>query len=460
MKGTHANLSKDFITGSDKTDWHNNALWFLRAKRDIQRDTIEDWEELRSMAAAIKDHTLSRLPEYLQTFEENAVKNGMQVHWAWDDKELREITAKILKENNARSVVKSKSMLTEECGLNPYLEKEGFEVVDTDLGERIVQLRKEHPSHIVVPAIHLKKEEVSDTFHEKMSTEKGNADPDYLASVAREALRKDFMRADAAITGVNFGVAEAGTVVVCTNEGNADMGVHSKKTVIHCMGMEKLVPGYDELAVFIRLLARSATGQPVTVFTSHYRKPRPETTEHIIIVNNKRTDIFADPDFRQAMRCIRCGACMNTCPVYRRSGGHSYHHTVPGPIGSVLAPFYGKEKNKDLPFASTLCGSCNNVCPVKIDLAGLLYRWRQKLTDETDPDISKKIGMQIGSNILMSRKKYDLAGSVFRWVPKGVLQSGLNPWNTNLPNGKKGRVFPEVPKESFRQWYKKNQEDS
>ncbi|MBC9798113.1 lactate utilization protein B [Sinomicrobium weinanense] len=457
MKGTHANLSKEFITTSDKTDWHNDALWFLRAKRDKQRDTIEDWEKLRSTAAAIKDHTLSRLADYLQTFEENALQNGMQVHWAWDDAELREITASILRENNARSVVKSKSMLTEECGLNPYLEKEGFDVVDTDLGERIVQLRKEHPSHIVVPAIHLKKEEVSDTFHEKMQTEKGNADPGYLTAAAREALRKDFIKADAAITGVNFGVAESGAVVVCTNEGNADMGVHSKKTVIHCMGLEKLVPGYKELAVFTRLLARSATGQPVTVFTSHYRKPRPDVKQHIIIVNNKRTDIYTDPEFRQAMRCIRCGACMNTCPVYRRSGGHSYHHTVPGPIGSVLAPFYGKEKNKDLPFASTLCGSCNNVCPVKIDLAGLLYKWRQKLTDETSADTSKKMSMQVGSSILKSHKKYGMVTTAFRWVPKSLLQSKFNPWNSKGEDGKKARVFPEVPGETFRQWYKKRQ---
>lgn len=457
MKATHANLSKEFITSSDKTDWHNDALWFLRAKRDTQRDTIEDWEKLRSTAAAIKDHTLSRLADYLQAFEENALRNGMQVHWAWDDAELREITASILREDKAKSVVKSKSMLTEECGLNPYLEKEGFDVVDTDLGERIVQLRKEHPSHIVVPAIHLKKEEVSDTFHEKMETEKGNADPGYLTAAAREALRKDFIRADAAITGVNFGVAESGAVVVCTNEGNADMGVHSKKTVIHCMGLEKLVPGYKELAVFTRLLARSATGQPVTVFTSHYRKPRPDVRQHIIIVNNKRTDIYTDPEFRQAMRCIRCGACMNTCPVYRRSGGHSYHHTVPGPIGSVLAPFYGKEKNKDLPFASTLCGSCNNVCPVKIDLAGLLYRWRQKLTEETPADMSKKLGMQAGSNVLRSHKKYGIAARMFRWVPKSLLQSRLNPWNIARKDGKKARVFPDVPRESFREWYKKKQ---
>lgn len=457
MKGRHANLSKEFITTSEKTDWHNEALWFLRAKRDKQRDGIEDWEKLRSTAAAIKDHTLSRLPEYLQTFEENAQRNGIQVHWAWDDAEMREITARILRENKARSVVKSKSMLTEECGLNPYLEKEGFSVVDTDLGERIVQLRKEHPSHIVVPAIHLKKEEVSDTFHEKMQTEKGNADPAYLTGAAREALRKDFMAADAAITGVNFGVAESGTVVVCTNEGNADMGVHSKKTVIHCMGLEKLVPGHKELAVFIRLLARSATGQPVTIFTSHYRKPRPDTKQHIIIVNNKRTDIYAETDFRQAMRCIRCGACMNTCPVYRRSGGHSYHHTVPGPIGSVLAPFYGKERNKDLPFASTLCGSCNNVCPVKIDLAGLLYEWRQRLTEDTSAELSKKLGMQAGSSVLRSHTKYKVATGIFRWVPKSILQSGLNPWNITKKDGGKARVFPDVPDESFRHWYKKRE---
>ena len=368
MKNSHSALSERFIANKKQVDWHNDTLWYLREKRDSARDQMSDWEALRDVASGIKNHTLSLLPDYLEEFESAATSNGMKVKWAWDGDEVNKIVAAILKENGVRSIVKSKSMLTEECGLNPYLEKEGFEVVDTDLGERIVQLRKDPPSHIVVPAVHLRREDVGETFHEFLNTAEGNSNPPYLAEAARESLRAGFARAEAAITGVNFGVASNGSVVVCTNEGNADLGVHSKKVVIHCMGIEKLVPSLKELGVFTRLLARSAVGQPITIYTSHYKEPRTNTKEYIIIVNNKRTEIFEDEDFREALNCIRCGACMNTCPVYRRSGGHSYHSTVPGPIGSVLAPFYGKQESKDLPFASTLCGSCNNVCPVKIDL--------------------------------------------------------------------------------------------
>ncbi|UJH90715.1 lactate utilization protein [Antarcticibacterium sp. 1MA-6-2] len=450
MKAKHAQLSENFLAHRKDADWHNDTLWFLREKRDIAKDKLPEWEKLRETASQIKKHTLSYLPDYLEKFEAAAKKNGMIVEWAWDGAEVNELVAKILRDNNVSSVVKSKSMLTEECGLNPFLEKNGFEVVDTDLGERIVQLRKEHPSHIVVPAVHLRKEQVSDTFHQFLNTEEGNFNPSYLAEAARVSLRKDFIRAEAAITGVNFGVASNGSVVVCTNEGNADLGVHSKKVVIHCMGIEKLVPGLKELSVFTRLLARSAVGQPITIYTSHYRRPRAETREYIIIVNNKRTEIYKDEEFREALQCIRCGACMNTCPVYRRSGGHSYHNTVPGPIGSVLAPFYGKEENKDLPFASTLCGSCNNVCPVKIDLAGLLYKWRQKLTLETSGDFKKTVGMKVGTKLLSNKTAYSLAGKCARMkISSVVLKSDFNPWN-------KGRVFSDLPKESFREWYKKN----
>lgn len=446
----HAGLSEKFISKGKNVDWHNDTLWFLREKRDRSKDQMPDWENLREAAAQIKRHTLSRLPDYLEQFESAAIKNGMKVKWAWDAAEVNNIVASILKENGIKSVVKSKSMLTEECGLNPFLEKQGFKVVDTDLGERIVQLRKEHPSHIVVPAVHLRKEEVGDTFHKFLKTEKGNSSPQYLAAAARDSLRKDFLESEAAITGVNFGVASNGSIVVCTNEGNADLGVHSKKVIIHCMGIEKLVPGTKELAVFTRLLARSAIGQPITIYTSHYKTPRTDTKEYLVIVNNKRTEIFKDEDFREALQCIRCGACMNTCPVYRRSGGHSYHNTVPGPIGSVLAPFYGKQENKDLPFASTLCGSCNNVCPVKIDLVGLLYKWRQKLTVETSGDKMKSLGMKVGSNVLSNKTKYKLAGKCARLkISSVMLKSALNPWN-------KGREFSELPKENFREWYKKN----
>ncbi|MCL4148157.1 UNVERIFIED_CONTAM: hypothetical protein GTU68_028888, partial [Idotea baltica] len=290
------------------------------------------------MASAIKTHTIANLGNYLQEFEKNATAQGAVVHWAADAAEHNRIVLQILKEHQTLRIVKSKSMLTEECGLNHFLEDNGIEVVDTDLGERIVQLRGETPSHIVLPAIHIKKEEVGETFHEHLGTDKGASDPKYLTEAARGHLRGKFLSGEVGVTGVNFAIAETGGLVVCTNEGNADLGVSLPRVHIACMGIEKLVPRFRDLAVFTRLLARSATGQPITSYTSHFHGPRDRESElHIVLVDNGRTRLRDSPEFRHALHCIRCGACMNTCPVYRRSGGHSYGATVPGPIGSVLS---------------------------------------------------------------------------------------------------------------------------
>jgi L-lactate dehydrogenase complex protein LldF len=258
-------------------------------------------------------------------------------------------------------------MLTEECGLNPFLERRGIEVTDTDLGEWIVQLRREPPSHFVLPAIHIKKEEVSELFHELLDTEKGNSDPTYLTEAARHTLREKFLKAQAGITGVNFAIAETGGFVVCTNEGNADLGTSLPPLHIACMGIEKLVPRLADLGVFLRLLARSATGQPITAYSSHFHGPRPGAELHIVLVDNGRSKLLATEQFRQSLHCIRCAACLNTCPVYRRSGGHSYGVTIAGPIGSIVNAARDPEQHRTLPFACSLCGSCTDVCPVKID---------------------------------------------------------------------------------------------
>jgi L-lactate utilization protein LutB len=279
---------------------------------------------LRETASQIKLHTLTRLPEYLEQFEQNARRLGAHVHWARDAAEHNEIVLKILQERGIQKLVKSKSMLTEECHLNPYLIQHGIEVIDTDLGERIVQLREEPPSHIVLPAIHIKKEEVGELFHQHLGTEQGATDPKYLTEAARGHLREKFMQAEAGLSGVNFAVAETGGLVVCTNEGNADLGTSLPKLHIACMGIEKLIPRSADLGVFLRLLARSATGQPITAYTSHFHGPMPGGELHIVLVDNGRSRIRADRQFWESLKCIRCGACMNTCPVYRRSGGFSY----------------------------------------------------------------------------------------------------------------------------------------
>ncbi len=334
----HATLAAEFVHNRERAHWHDTALWFVREKRDKAANTLPEWETLRETASQIKTHAMSRLAEYLEQFDAQATKLGGKVHWARDAAEHNEIVLGILQEHGVKKLVKSKSMLTEECHLNPFLERHGIEVIDTDLGERIVQLDQKPPSHIVMPAIHMKKEEIGDLFHRHLGTTAGATDPQYLAEVARQHLRDKFMHADAGLTGVNFAVAETGGFVVCTNEGNADLGVSLPNLHIASMGIEKIIPRAKDLGVFLRLLARSATGQPITTYSSHFHGPRPGGELHIVIVDNGRSGVLASGEFRGALKCIRCGACMNTCPVYRRSGGYSYENTVPGPIGSILAP--------------------------------------------------------------------------------------------------------------------------
>src|SRR3954465_6019177 len=315
----HPAAARAFIANGPRVRWHDAAIWGTRMKRDRASQSVPEWETLRELASQVKKHTLSRLDEYLEQFEREAMRLGAQVYWARDATEHNAIVAGILQRHGATRVVKSKSMLTEECGLNPHLESLGIEVTDTDLGEWIVQLLGQHPSHIVTPAIHIMKEEVGQLFHERLGTTEGATEPQYLVEAARQFLRQKFLEAQAGITGVNFAVAETGGFVVCTNEGNADLGVSLPKLHIACMGIEKLIPRAEHLAVFLRLLGRSATGQPITAYTSHFHGPRPGGELHIVLVDNGRSRILASEEFRGALRCIRCGACMNTCPVYRRS---------------------------------------------------------------------------------------------------------------------------------------------
>jgi len=448
----HAALADAFNKDEARVDWHDQTLWFVRQKRDKAAQQVPEWELLRDTASQIKENVLSHLSEYLVRFEEQATRNGITVHWAADAKEHNEIVYAILRQNKVDKMVKSKSMLTEECHLNEFLEEHGIEVVDTDLGERVVQLAGEPPSHIVLPCIHKKKEEIGEIFHEHLGTPKGNADPQFLTHAARLHLREKFLMGKAALTGVNFAIAETGEFVVCTNEGNADMGAHLADVHIACMGIEKLIPERRHLGVFLRLLTRSATGQPITTYSSHFKRPRPGQQMHIVLVDNGRSTHLGRKDFRSSLKCIRCAACFNTCPVYRRSGGHSYHTAVAGPIGSILAPNLDMKKYADLPFASTLCGSCSNVCPVKIDIHEQLYKWRQVLVQEGNAPAAKKAAMKAMTWVLSNPSVYHTAGRAGRWFMMNVpfaVNNGLNPWY-------KQRDMPEPPKESFGEWYKKN----
>jgi L-lactate dehydrogenase complex protein LldF len=448
----HAALAEKFNRDEQRVDWHDKTLWFVREKRDKAAWQIPEWEHLREQASRIKAKVLSNLYEYLIEFETNAINNGAIVHWAKTAEEHNEIIRSIITRHNTNKIVKSKSMLTEECHLNEYLEQHGIDVVDTDLGERIVQLAGEPPSHIVLPCIHWKKEEIGELFHKHLGTPKGNADPQLLTNAARIHLREKFLTSKIAITGVNFAVAETGEFVICTNEGNADLGVQLADVHIACMGIEKIIPRRKDLAVFLRLLARSATGQPITTYSSHFKKPREGQQLHIVLVDNGRSNRLASDDFRNALKCIRCGACFNTCPVYRRSGGHSYHTAIAGPIGSILSPAWNIKQNGDLPFASTLCGSCSNVCPVKIDIHDQLYKWRQDIVKSGNATLPKKAGIGLMNFILSRPPIFTFCG----WFGRKLLKHA--PWlvNNRMNAWFRQREMPAPPEFSFTKWYNNN----
>jgi L-lactate dehydrogenase complex protein LldF len=444
---THAERAAGFLRDAERARWHDGSLWSLREKRDRAAAAVEDWEALREAAAALKRHVLAELRYYLTRFEERARAHGAVVHWARDAAEHNAIVEGLLREAGAQRVVKSKSMLTEECGLNPHLEARGIEIVDTDLGERIVQLRHERPSHIVMPAIHLRRAEIGALFHAELGSPAGESDPTALTLAARRDLRARFLGAQAGITGVNFAIAETGGLVVCTNEGNADLGTVLPPLHIACMGLEKLIPRAADLPVFLRLLARSATGQAQTAYTSHFHGPRPGAALHIVLVDNGRSRLRARADFAEALTCIRCGACMNTCPVFRRSGGHAYDAAIPGPIGSVLEPARAPSRHASLPYACSLCGSCRDVCPVRIDLPKQLLAWRAELSSQGPGGALRRVGLGAARFAFERPRVYALLGAlarrVARMLPERWLAGRWNPWT-------RGRALPPAPPHSFR----------
>ncbi len=434
---------------------HDAAVFALREKRDAAGSAEPDFERLRDHARVAKAHALDHLDQNLERFEARASAAGAVVHWAEDASALNRIVHGQLGARGARRVVKSKSMLTEECGLNPYLESRGIEIVDTDLGERIVQLGHEPPSHIIMPAIHRTREDIGALFARELDVPAGETDPARLTEAARRHLRGHFLGADAAITGVNFAVAESGTIVVVTNEGNADLGMSLPSLHIACLGIEKVIPGLADLAVFLRLLARSATGQPLSVYTSLVTGPRPGAELHIVLVDNGRTRLLADDAHRQALGCIRCGACLNTCPVYRRAGGYAYGFAIPGPIGAVLAPALGRTpEQRALPLASTLCGSCSAVCPVRIDLHEQLVAWR---ASHVPRGRGERLLARLAAALLARPVWYGLAGRAARglWPALSRRWPGnpASPWLA-------ARALPPHPGASFRtRWRARTRED-
>src|SRR5574344_1551019 len=451
MSTKHSIAAQQFLSDQEQSQWHNQSIWYARAKRDIIAKKITEWEQLRELSSEIKRHTVTHLDHYLEECSKHAEENGVIVHWAKDAEEHNNIVYDILQEHNVKKLVKSKSMLTEECRLNDFLFSKGIDVVETDLGERILQLMNIPPSHIVMPAIHIKREQVGKLLEKKLHTEKGNSDPTYLARAARLHLRNEFMTADAGMTGANFGVAATGDVVVCTNEGNADMSTSLPKLHIVSMGIEKIIPDYASLSVFLRLLARSATGQPTTTYTSHFRKARPGAEMHIVLVDNGRSDILGNEEHWKTLKCLRCGACMNTCPVYRRSGAYPYTCSIPCPIGSNLGMLRNPEEYSGNVSACSLCCSCDNVCPAKVNLSEQIYRWRQTLDSIGCADPMKKM-MSKGMSVIFNHPSlYHTAlrfAPLANTMPRFITYNGLNAWG-------KGRELPVFAKETFEQKFRK-----
>jgi L-lactate dehydrogenase complex protein LldF len=388
---------RDFKKDSDRALKNEKLQKALRYTTDRFRErrksavaAMDNWEDLRSLAREIKEETISNLDNYLELLEQNVVKAGGTVHWAEDADEATKIILEIALKGGVKSVVKSKSMATEEIELNHSLDQAGIEAVETDLGEYIIQLAKETPSHIIAPAIHKSKDDISELFSEKLNIPY-YTEPQDLTKIARETLREKFLKADMGVSGANFAVAETGTIVIVENEGNARLTTTLPRVHVALMGIEKVIPRFDDLAVFLSILARSATGQKmssyVSLVTGPKRKGEKDGPEefHLVLLDNGRANILASDETRESLYCIRCGACLNICPVYRKVGGHSYGWVYSGPIGAIISPqLLGFEKAPDLPFASSLCGACKEVCPLKIDIPKVLLELRKRVIEEKD----------------------------------------------------------------------------
>ena len=450
------------------------ATGTIRTKRAAVVGEVAEWEQLRCAGEAIKNRTLRHLDQHLETLEASLSRAGATVHWAADAAEANRIVIGLVRATGEQEVTKVKSMVTQEIGLNEALEEAGIAAWETDLAELIVQLGHDFPSHILVPAIHRNRGEIREIFREEMGVygtpapEGLSDEPAVLAGAARTHLRNKFLRTKVAISGANFAVAETGTLVVVESEGNGRMNLTLPETLISVVGIEKVLPTVEDLEVFLQLLPRSSTGERMNPYTSTWSGPHegdgPQDV-HVILLDNGRTNALADPKGREALRCIRCSACLNICPVYERVGGHAYGSVYPGPIGAILNPMLrGVESpiDKTLPFASTLCGACNEVCPVRIPIADLLVHERHRVVEEKkrhqanqfEPTLMKVASwvMADGRHLAAAGKASSLAGRLLPIRTIGPLPPPLSRWTDS-------RDVPMVPKQTFRQWWKENRDE-
>jgi L-lactate dehydrogenase complex protein LldF len=434
-----------------------HATDVIRGKRAIVVGEMEDWQALRESGRQIKAHVLRHLDTYLEQFEANCTRAGGRVHWAADADDANRIVIDIIRAHGGREVIKVKTMTSDETRLNVALEAAGIAPFETDLADLIVQLGRDRPSHIVVPALHRNRMEIRDIFERRMGLTGLGSEPEDLTTAARHYLREKFLRVPIGFSGANFLVADTGSVCVVESEGNARMCLTLPRVLITLAGIEKVVPAFRDLEVFLQLLPRSATGERMnpynTIWTGVTDGDGPSEF-HVILLDNGRTRVLADPESRETLHCIRCGACLNACPVYRQTGGHAYGSIYSGPIGAILTPqLQAMAHSRSLPFASSLCGACYEVCPVKINIPEILIHLRRRITETSSP-VAERAGMRAAALAFSNPAWLRRAQMIGRFLQRPFDRNGRI---AKLPGPFGGwtatRDLPALPRQSFREWW-------
>ena len=462
--------AKELLADSQIRRNVRHATNVIQDKRNRMVGELPDWEQLRDAGAAIRAHALAHLDHYLAQFEENCTRAGGHVHWARDSAEANRIVLELIQKHEAKEVIKIKTMTSEEIGLNRNLEANDIQPHETDLAELIIQLGHDKPSHFVVPALHKNRQQVREIFQREMHLPNLGEKPEDLASAARTYLREKYMRIKVAVSGANFLVAENGAVCIVESEGNGRMCLTLPDVLISVVGIEKVIPRFQDLEIFLQTLPRSATGERMNPYNSTWtgvHEGDGPKEFHVVLLDNGRSPILADAEARQTLQCIRCGACLNACPVYHQTGGHAYESAYPGPIGAILTPqLHSMREGRSLPYASSLCGACYEVCPVKINIPEVLIHLRGKVVEQDQKTLAGKlslwnIGMQAAAFVFASSGRLSLAQHLGQIGQKVVVSK--NGFIEHLPLMLSGwtqtRDLVPMPKQSFRDWWAKREQE-